>query len=38
MSVVVLAIGLGGADNLAIGKNVLTEADIAISFFRLFLW
>ena len=33
-----LAIGLGEVDSQAIGKAVLTEADVAASFFQLSLW
>ena len=39
MSMVVdLAVGLGGAKNLAIGGAVLTGADVAVGFSRLSLW
>ena len=38
MFVVGLAVGLGGADGLAIGIVVSTEADIAINFSQLSLW
>ena len=31
-------IGIGGPVGLAIGGAVLTGVDIAIGFFRLFLW
>ena len=37
-AVVGLAVGLSGADGLAIGGAVLTEADIAVGFSGLSLW
>ena len=33
-----LIVSLGGAEGLAISGAVLTGADIAFGFFRLFLW
>ena len=33
-----LAVGLSKADSLAIGKAVLTGADVTVGFFGLFLW
>ena len=33
-----LAVGLGGADGLAIGGAVLTGSDIAVGFSGLSLW
>ena len=37
-AVVGLAVGLGGADGLAIGGAVLTGANVAIGFSGLSLW
>ena len=37
-AVVGLAISLGRADGLVIGKAVLTGADVAVSFYGLSLW
>ena len=33
-----LAVGLGGADDLAIGGAVLTGSDVAVNFSGLSLW
>ena len=38
MSVVGLAVGLGGVEGLAIGRAVLTGADVAVGFSELSLW
>ena len=37
-AVVGLAVGLVGADGLAIGRAVLTGADVAVGFSGLSLW
>ena len=34
----VVGISLGRADGLAIGRAILTEANVTIGFFGLFLW
>ena len=34
----VVGVGLGGAEGLAIGRAVSTEADVAVGFSRLSLW
>ena len=38
MLVVDLAIGVGGVKGLAIDEAVSMGADVAVGFFRLFLW
>ena len=37
-AIVGLAVGLGGADGLAIGGTVSTGSDVAVGFFGLSLW
>ena len=37
-AVVGLAVGLDGADGLAIGGTVLTESNVAVGFSGLSLW
>ena len=37
-AVVGLVVGLSGADGLAIGEALSTEADVAVSFSGLFFW